>query len=89
MDGRGEVVKWTITVRPITAAMNGWEWTAMRADEESVLSGGGATKEAALASARAHASEFEANQGAIKGATVTEEFVPEGVVVLDLPVETL
>lgn len=73
-------MKWTITIKPLHAALNAWAWSAVRADQESTLGGAGLqTKEAARQAARTAINDFENSVGIIKAATVTEEFLPDGV----------
>lgn len=74
-------MKWSITMTPVSAALNAWTWTAVRADQENVLMGDQAyaTKEAARTSAHAAIQEYEDSAMVVRDATVTEEFTPEGV----------
>lgn len=70
-------MNWTITVKPYSEALAMWGWTAVREDQENVLSGAGyETKEEALAAAQMDAQAFEDTQGVIKGATETHLFEP-------------
>lgn len=70
-------MKWTLTARPSSTAMNNWSWWAMRADNEVLRQGGGAkTSAAAIQAARDAASDYEQEQGEIEAAVVTEEFTP-------------
>jgi len=70
-------VNWTITVRPTTAALNNWTWTAVREDQENVLSGGGhATSASAVAEAQQMAQQFEDGQGVIDSNTFSQVFEP-------------
>lgn len=70
-------MNWTITVRPTTAALNNWSWTAVRDDQENVISGSGhATSAAAIAAAQQEAQEFEDGQGVIDSNTFSQAFEP-------------
>lgn len=74
-------MKWTVTIKPINVLLNAWLWLAVREDQESVLNGDQSF--ATLAGARADAQEkiqaYEDNVMVVRNATVTEEFLPEGV----------
>ena len=74
-------MKWSITFKPFSAALNAWLWSAVREDQENVLMGDQsyASVEAARTSARLAIQEFEDNVMVVRDATITEEFVPEGV----------
>ena len=74
-------MKWTITIKPLTVALNAWTWTAVREDQENVLVGDQAyaTSEAATATAQADIQNFEDNVMVLRNATLTMEFIPEGV----------
>lgn len=70
-------MKWTLTARPNTTAMNSWIWWAVRDDGETVRQGNGAkTSAAAIQAARDAATDYEQEQGEIEAAVVTEEFTP-------------
>lgn len=69
---------WTITVKPTNAALSMWAWSAIRADQETVLSGTGhPTSEGALSTAKAMIGKFEDSDGAMRDATITVEYDPE------------
>lgn len=69
---------WTITVKPTSAALDMWAWSAMRADQESVLSGSGhRTSEAAVTAATTAIENFENSVGIIQDATFQVEYEPE------------
>lgn len=74
-------MNWNITVKPYSSALDMWGWTAVREDQENVLSGAGyETKDEALAAAQTDAQAFEDTQGVIKAATshyVFEPVIPE------------
>lgn len=70
-------MKWNITVRPYSSALDLWSWTAVREDQENQRSGAGYdTKEQAQTAAQAEVQEFEDNQGVINAATTTYVFEP-------------
>lgn len=69
---------WTITVRPTTAELHEWSWSAVRDDQESVMRMGGYdSAQEALEDARADVLLFESNLRKIAEATLTEVFTPE------------
>lgn len=70
-------MNWTITAKPNDPALTSWSWTAVRDDQESVLSGGTyPTSAAAFLAAEAEAQEFEDGQGIIRDNTVQQVFEP-------------
>lgn len=80
-------MKWEITIKPSTPALNWWGWHAVRADQENVLSGDQlyVSSEDAEVGARAAIQQFEDNTAVVRDATITVEFVPEGVVIPEEP----
>lgn len=74
-------MKWTITIKPQSVALNAWTWVAVRDDQENVLAGDQAyaTSAAAQTSAQLAIQEFEDNVMVVRNATLTVEFLPEGV----------
>lgn len=70
-------MNWTITVKPNNTGLTSWSWTAVRDDQESVLSGGEyPTSAAADLAAQAEAQHFEDGQGIMKDATFQHVFEP-------------
>jgi hypothetical protein len=74
-------VNWTITIKPTSASLIAWTWSATRADNENVIRGDQAygSVQAARTSAQSAIQSFEDDVMAARNATVIEEFVPEGV----------
>jgi len=76
-------MEWSITVRPKTAALDQWEWVAVRADQENVLSSSPdamfGTKEDAMAAAHNKVDGFEQRELTIAQNTVTEQYTYPGL----------
>ena len=74
-------MKWEIIIKPMNPALNVWTWNATRADQENVLYADQTygNEAAARTSAQLAIQEYEDSVMVMKNATITEEFVPEGV----------
>lgn len=71
-------MKWKITVRPTSAALDSWKWVAEGEDGESVLLGdvNYGESETAMTVARARVQEAELRRSLIADATIVEEYTP-------------
>lgn len=74
-------MKWDITITPQSPALDEWRWAAVRADQENVIMGDQTytSVSAARTSAQAAVQEYEDTVMVMRDATVTEEFIPDGV----------
>lgn len=68
---------WELAARPTNAALTDWNWEALRTDGNIYRSGSGEpTSEAAMAAARAAATQYELHLAQIENNKVTEIFTP-------------
>lgn len=75
-------MNWKITVKPATATLSEWVWTAERGDGETMRSGTKTTQQAALEEARDMVRYVEAEFKAISDNTIEEDYTPSEVEIL-------
>lgn len=70
-------MKWALKAKPTDASLNDWYWEALREDQNQFRNGfNEPTAAAAMAAARAAATEYEQYVANIESHTVEEEFTP-------------
>lgn len=70
-------MSWDLIARPTNTALTDWNWEALRGDGNIYRSGvGEPTSEAAMAAARAAATQYELHLAQIENNKVTETFTP-------------
>lgn len=70
-------MSWELTARPTNAARTDWNWEALRGDGNIYRSGvGEPSGAAAMAAARAAATQYELHMAQIENSKLTETFTP-------------
>lgn len=71
-------MSWELIARPTNTALTDWTWEALRSDGNIYRNGGGEpSATAAIAAARASATQYELYVAEIENNKVTETFTPD------------